>query len=335
LINECDTPVNLQEISLSQVNSVFPVIYCTNQNNIDDKLNWAPCILKKIQQDQYEIFHQHETFNVSEGLFWDGDEGLCKLWSTFFKYPTKKFLRAFFSQIANGSDDCENSINSSNDGVNDSQPLISVNSFNADDQINAGAGHDISHNKDKRPSVEDDKSSSSDQSSNDSDSDNDDVGATPSRGKNAKSLLNLRQRILPTAMNRGVKKPKIAPQYKSSSESDSDNDDVGAQTPIGKKWKESLESTMKNCIYCAKFRRQNPQSPTPIQIPLCIPDISLPPLRKRLVYSESNYTGDHKFFLLPLPKSNSSIHIAFQGRIMEHAQGHQYCIFLNFRRQHR
>jgi hypothetical protein len=75
--------------------------------------------------------------------------------------------------------------------VDDSQTLIGVNSLNSDDQINTCAGHDISHDKDKRPSVEDDKSSSSDQSSNDSDSDNDDVGATPSRGKNAKSLLNL------------------------------------------------------------------------------------------------------------------------------------------------
>jgi hypothetical protein len=128
----------------------------------------------------------------------DGDEGLYNLWSTFFKYPTKTLLKAFRSQIADGSNDCENSINSSNDGVDNSQPLIGVNSLISDDQINTGAGHDISHNKDKRPSVEDDKSSSSDQSSNDSDSDNDYVGATPSRGKNAKSLLNLRQRILPT-----------------------------------------------------------------------------------------------------------------------------------------
>ncbi len=83
---------------------------------------------------------------------------------------------------------------------------------------------------------------------------------------------------------------------------------------------------MKNCTYCAEFGRQNPQSPTPIQIPLCIPDLSLPPLSKRLVYSESNYRGDHEFFLLPLPQSNSSIHITFQGRIMEHTQGHQYCM---------
>ena len=79
---------------------------------------------------------------------------------------------SFCSLIADGSNDCENSINSS---------------------------------------VEDDKSCSSDQFSNESDSDNDDVGATPSRGKNAKSLLNLRQRILPTAKNRGKKTPKLHP----------------------------------------------------------------------------------------------------------------------------
>ncbi len=154
-------------------------------------MNWAPCILKRIQQEQYKVFDKHETFKVSEDLIWDCDEGLCNLWSTFFKYPTKTFLKVFSSQISDGSDDCENSINSSNDGVDDSQTLIGVNSLDSDDQIITGAGHDISHHKDKRPSVEDDKSSSSDECSNDSESDNDDVGATPSRGKNAKSLLNL------------------------------------------------------------------------------------------------------------------------------------------------
>ncbi len=191
LINECDTPVNLQKIPQSRVNSIFPIIYCSTPNNIDDKLNWALCILKKIQQDQYDVFDKHETFKVSEVLFWDGDEGLCNLWSTFFKYPTKTFLKAFCSQIADGSNDSENSIISFKDGVDDSQTLIGVNSLNSEDPINIGAGHDISHIKDKRPSVEDEKISSSDQSSNDYVSDNDDVGATPSRGKNAKSLLNL------------------------------------------------------------------------------------------------------------------------------------------------
>ncbi len=171
---------------------MFPIIYNTKPDNIDDKLNWAACILKKIEKDQYKVFDKHVTFNVGEILFWDGDKGLCNLWSTFFKYPTKTFLITFCSQISDGSDDYKNSINSSKDGVDDSQTLIGINCLNSDDQINTGAGHDISHNKDKRTSVENDKSSSNDDhSSNDSDSDNDDVGATPSRGKNAKSLLNL------------------------------------------------------------------------------------------------------------------------------------------------
>jgi hypothetical protein len=57
--------------------------------------------------------------------------------------------------------------------------------------------------------------------------------------------LNLRQRSLPTAKNRGGKTPKLAPQYKSSSESDSDNDDVGAQPPRGKNGKSLLNQRQK------------------------------------------------------------------------------------------
>ncbi len=133
--------------------------------------------------------------------------------------------------------------------MDDSQSLISVKSVNFDDQINTGPGYDISHNQDKRPFVEDDKSSSTDQSSNEYDSNMDDVGATFSRGKNAKSLLNLRQRTLPTAKNRSGKTPNVAPQYQSASESDSDNDDVEAQPPIGnngKSYKSSSESDSDN-----------------------------------------------------------------------------------------
>ncbi len=65
LIYECDTPVDLQKISQSQVNSVFPIIYCTTPNNIDGILNWASCILKKIEQDQCKLFDEHETKKVS------------------------------------------------------------------------------------------------------------------------------------------------------------------------------------------------------------------------------------------------------------------------------
>ncbi len=51
-------------------------------------------------------------------------------------------------------------------------------------------------------------------SSSESDSDNDDVGAHPPRGKNGKSLLNQRQRIVPTVQNLGGKTPRVPPQYK-------------------------------------------------------------------------------------------------------------------------
>ncbi len=87
---------------------------------------------------------------------------------------------------------------------------------------------------------------------------------------------------------------------------------------------------MKNCTFCAEFGWQIPQTPTPTQISLCLPDISSPPLSKRVIYSESNYRGDHEFFLLLPLQSNSSIHIEFQGRIMECPQRFQYYIFLNF-----
>ncbi len=90
---------------------------------------------------------------VGQPLFWDGNEGLMNLWRIFFKYPTKTFVNAFSSQIAHNSDDSENSIYSSKDGVDDNQTLIGVNSLKSDDPMNTGSGNDISHNQDKTPSV--------------------------------------------------------------------------------------------------------------------------------------------------------------------------------------
>jgi hypothetical protein len=170
---------------------VFPIIYCTTPDNIDGVLNWAPCILKKIEQDQYELFDKHETKKSVRSSFGMAMRVFVIWGAIFLSIPPRHFSRHFCSQIANGSDNSENSIHSFNDGVADSQSLISVKSVNFDDQINTGPGYDISHNHDKRPFVEDDKSSSTDQSSNECDSDMYDVRATPSRGKNAKSLLNL------------------------------------------------------------------------------------------------------------------------------------------------
>ena len=40
LINECDTPVDLEQITQSPANSLFPIIYCTTLDNTDDKSKW-------------------------------------------------------------------------------------------------------------------------------------------------------------------------------------------------------------------------------------------------------------------------------------------------------
>jgi hypothetical protein len=81
------------------VNSIFPIIYCTIPNNIDDKLNWAPCILKKIQQDQYKVFDKHETFNVGQVLFWDGNEGFVICGAHSLSIPPRHFSRHFVLRL--------------------------------------------------------------------------------------------------------------------------------------------------------------------------------------------------------------------------------------------
>ncbi len=129
------------------------------------------------------------------------------------------------------------------------------------------------------------------------------------------------------------KKPKLAPQYKSSSESDSDNDDVGAQPPRGKNGKSLLNQWQRIVPTVQNLCGKTPRVPPQYKYHSVFQTFPRHLLAKDLDFLIAN-RGDHKFFLLPPLQSNSSIHIEFQGRIMEQAQGHQYCIFLKFWRQH-
>jgi len=52
--------LELEERAHARVNSVFPIIYCTNNKDINDIANWAPCILRKVRKEQYEVLDQHE-----------------------------------------------------------------------------------------------------------------------------------------------------------------------------------------------------------------------------------------------------------------------------------
>jgi hypothetical protein len=77
----------LKEMLHARVNSVFPIIYCTNNKDIFDETYWASCILREVHKEQYEVLDRHEMDKVDKDLDWGGDDGLLALWSMYYKYP--------------------------------------------------------------------------------------------------------------------------------------------------------------------------------------------------------------------------------------------------------
>ena len=99
--------LELEEIAHARVNSVFPIIYCTNNKDINDIANWAPCILRKVRKEQYEVLDQHEQDQLEDDLPWGGDDGLSASWSMYYKYPTKEFLDAYLEDLEDAMNDIE------------------------------------------------------------------------------------------------------------------------------------------------------------------------------------------------------------------------------------
>ena len=96
MIKDREDHLELEEIARARVNTVFPIIYCTNNKDINDIKNWAPCILRKLRSEQYEVLDLHEHDKLEEeNLDWGGDDGLSASWSMYYKYPNKEFLDAY------------------------------------------------------------------------------------------------------------------------------------------------------------------------------------------------------------------------------------------------
>ena len=91
LTNERTGPITLDEMRCAPINSVFPIIYNTNNKDITDINNWAPCILRKIRKQQFEILDHNEQDKVDEDLDWDGDDVLSESWDIYYKNPTSIF----------------------------------------------------------------------------------------------------------------------------------------------------------------------------------------------------------------------------------------------------
>jgi hypothetical protein len=111
LIDQQQHPVQLQHMSSAKLNSVFPIIYCFNNKDISDDSNWAPCILRKIRKEQYEVLDMYDdTLKVQIDLDWGGDDGLSSLWGMYYKYPSETFVKSvrIENEIANDDEEAHN-----------------------------------------------------------------------------------------------------------------------------------------------------------------------------------------------------------------------------------
>jgi hypothetical protein len=105
LIEGHEHPVDLDEMSHACVNSIFPIIYCTNNKNIMDDANWAPCILWKVRKEQYEVLDMQEQSKIDEDLDWGGDDGLSASLSMYYKYSTNTYVNLFRIELENYMND--------------------------------------------------------------------------------------------------------------------------------------------------------------------------------------------------------------------------------------
>jgi len=107
LIKSRDIILDIDEISNARINSVFPIIYCTNNKDINDMANWASCILRKVRKDQYEVLDEHERHKLEDDIDWGGDEGLHASWLVYYKYPNSEFIEAKFQALQDIVNDAE------------------------------------------------------------------------------------------------------------------------------------------------------------------------------------------------------------------------------------
>jgi hypothetical protein len=94
-----DRPVSLLEIQKATLRAMFPIIYNTNNKDITDDDNWAPCILIKVRKDQYEVLDVNGDLKVDEDIEWEGDDGLSTTWSMYHKYPSTTFVDSFCTRL--------------------------------------------------------------------------------------------------------------------------------------------------------------------------------------------------------------------------------------------
>jgi hypothetical protein len=102
-----DQPVTLPEIQKAKLRAMFPIVYNTNNKDITDDDNWAPCILIKVRKEQYEVLDINGDLKVDEDIEWEGDDGLSSTWSMYHKYPSTKFVDSYRTRLEIAAEETE------------------------------------------------------------------------------------------------------------------------------------------------------------------------------------------------------------------------------------
>jgi len=78
-------PVDLSELKSARIHSVFPIVRCINNKDINNAANWEPCILVKVRTETWEVLNVHQTDKVEDDLDLKGDDGLNNTWGLYYK----------------------------------------------------------------------------------------------------------------------------------------------------------------------------------------------------------------------------------------------------------
>ncbi len=94
-------PLQLSEISRARLNTVFPIVYCTDPHNqFNNDSYWEPCILKKAGRELFEVLDANKDLKLlKEELEYTGEEGLRYLWGLVYKHPSMAFVSTFRKKL--------------------------------------------------------------------------------------------------------------------------------------------------------------------------------------------------------------------------------------------
>ena len=86
LYQERGGDIELDDLRSARIGTEFPILYCTNNKDINDDANFDPVILKKTGERNFDLNNAEGGFTIDQ-LELGGDDGIENGWSTYYKSP--------------------------------------------------------------------------------------------------------------------------------------------------------------------------------------------------------------------------------------------------------